>query len=93
MTSSPVGINCGATCSASFADGASVTLTAMPDAGNTFTGWSGDCTGTGSCVLSMGAARSVGAAFTAITPVSPEWLPVSFTVWPQVRRHGAGLGQ
>ncbi|MBK7002493.1 MAG: serine protease [Rhodoferax sp.] len=57
-------INCGTTCSASFASGASVTLTATPATGSTFSGWSGACTGTGSCTVSMTAARNVTATFT-----------------------------
>ena len=64
VTSAPLGINCGATCSANYADGTSVTLTPTPDAGSTFTSWSGACTGSGSCVVSMTAARSVTATFT-----------------------------
>ena len=54
VTSSPGGITCGITCSASF--NSAVTLTAMPDPGSTFTGWSGGgtpaCSGTGTCVVS-----------------------------------------
>jgi hypothetical protein len=65
VTSSPAGINCGSACSASYASGASVTLTATPAAGHTFTGWSGACSGTASCTVSMTAARSATAAFTA----------------------------
>jgi len=34
VTSSPAGINCGTTCSASFARNTTVTLTATPDAGS-----------------------------------------------------------
>src|SRR5439155_65795 len=41
VTSSPAGISCGTTCSASFTSGTMVTLTAAPAAGSTFTGWSG----------------------------------------------------
>jgi hypothetical protein len=63
VTSSPAGINCGATCSASYDTGTSVTLTASPSAGSTFAGWSGACTGTGSCVVTMSAAQSVTATF------------------------------
>src|SRR5207245_871918 len=43
VTSNPAGISCGATCSASFANGTLVSLTAAPAAGSTFTGWSGGC--------------------------------------------------
>lgn len=63
VTSAPSGINCGSTCSAGFASGASVTLTAAAASGSTFAGWSGSCSGTGTCTLSMTAARSVTATF------------------------------
>jgi len=39
--SAPAGISCGTTCSATFAAGTSVTLTATPAAGSVFTGWFG----------------------------------------------------
>jgi hypothetical protein len=45
-----------------------VTLTASPFAGSTFTGWSGACTNsTGTCQVTMSAARSVTATFTLNT--------------------------
>jgi len=65
VTSAPAGIDCGATCSAGFANGTQVTLTATPASGSTFAGWSGDCTGTGACTLTMNAAHSVTATFSA----------------------------
>jgi endoglucanase len=65
VTSSPSGINCGTSCSANYATGTSVTLTASAASGSTFAGWSGACTGTGSCVTSMTASRSVTATFTS----------------------------
>ncbi len=46
ITSTPAGINCGVTCSASFSGGTSVTLTAVPDAGFVFVQWGGSCSGT-----------------------------------------------
>jgi List-Bact-rpt repeat protein/fibronectin type III domain protein len=63
VTSSPAGISCGATCSGSFTSGTIVTLTAAPVAGSPFTGWSGACTGTGTCTVTMNAARAVTASF------------------------------
>lgn len=63
ITSSPAGINCGSTCIASFNSGISVTLTATADANSTFTGWSGDCSGSGACPLTMSANKSVTANF------------------------------
>ncbi len=63
VTSSTGSINCGATCSGNFSGGASVTLIATPVSGNIFSGWSGDCTGAGACVVTMTAARNVTATF------------------------------
>jgi uncharacterized repeat protein (TIGR02543 family) len=60
----PYGIYCGVACSGNVASGTMVTMTASPDAGYTFTGWSGACTGTSStCSVSMSTARSVTATF------------------------------
>jgi hypothetical protein len=42
VTSSPLGIDCGTDCSQDYSYNTIVTLTASPDAGSTFTGWSGD---------------------------------------------------
>ncbi|MFL6291875.1 MAG: InlB B-repeat-containing protein, partial [Thermoanaerobaculia bacterium] len=67
VTSSPAGINCGVDCGEPYATGTVVTLTATPATGSTFTGWSGDCTGTGTCVVTMTAAHSVTATFTIQT--------------------------
>ena len=68
VTSSPAGIDCGPTCSASFELSSVVTLTAAPAAGSTFTGWGGACSGTAStCTVTVLGARSVTADF-AVTP-------------------------
>jgi hypothetical protein len=63
VTSSPAGINCGIDCSEAYAAGTEVTLTATPASGSTFAGWSGACTGTGACKVTMSQARSVTATF------------------------------
>ena len=56
-------INCPGTCSADLEYGTPVVLTANPDGSSTFTGWTGDCTGTGTCSLTMNADRDVVAHF------------------------------
>lgn len=66
VTSNPAGINCGVDCSESYASGTSVTLNASPGTGYAFSGWSGDCSGTGACVVNMTASKSVAASFTPI---------------------------
>ena len=67
VASSPAGISCGATCSASFTGGTKVTLTATPSNGSTFAGWKDACTGTGTCTVTIEAAKHV----TAIFKVAP----------------------
>jgi hypothetical protein len=63
VTSSPAGIDCGQACVADFGVGAKVTLTATAAAGSRFAGFSGACTGTGSCRVTMDQAREVTATF------------------------------
>jgi len=68
VASSPSGISCGSTCFAPYTSGAVVTLTATPNGNSTFTGWSGGgCSGAGACQVTMNAAQSVTATFTAIS--------------------------
>ncbi len=67
VTSSPVGISCGSTCSANFSSGTNVVLTATPDTGYSFASWGGACSGTASpCTVTMNAAKTVSASFSAI---------------------------
>jgi hypothetical protein len=67
VTFSPAGsqASCSATCSSAFATDTVVTLTAAPENGSVFTGWSGNCSGTESCQLTMSEARQVTAGFAA----------------------------
>ena len=64
VVSSPAGVDCGASCSASFPSGSGVTLTATAIAGERFTGWSGGgCMGTSPCTVTLSSATSVTANF------------------------------
>jgi aryl-phospho-beta-D-glucosidase BglC (GH1 family) len=66
ITSSPAGIACGSACTANFASGTAVTLTATATAPSVFGGWSGPCTGTSAiCVVTVTQATSVTANFVA----------------------------
>lgn len=65
VTSAPAGITCGGDCTQSYVEGTVVTLTATPDAGNNFVGWSGNCVGTTpTCMVTMDAAKNTTATFT-----------------------------
>jgi hypothetical protein len=65
VMSTPSGITCGATCTASYDSGSTVTLVAAASAGSTFTGWvGGGCSGTGTCSVTITAATTVTANFT-----------------------------
>ena len=68
VTSSPAGINCGSTCTATYTDGTIVTLTATPDTSSSFAGWSGACSGTGSCTITMDGNKSATATFNFVPP-------------------------
>jgi hypothetical protein len=66
VSSSPAGIDCGSSCVAAYTEGTVVTLTAAPGTGATFAGWNGSgCSGTGTCVVTLSAARSVTATFSS----------------------------
>src|SRR5262249_51516062 len=62
VTSSPAGIDCGSSCARSFAYGTTVTLTASAAAGSSFAGWSGACSGSGSCTVTLNADEPVTAS-------------------------------
>jgi hypothetical protein len=58
------GISCGADCAEVYARYTTVTLTATPSTGSTFSDWTGcDSVSGASCTVTMTAARSVFASF------------------------------
>lgn len=71
VTSQPAGIACGKTCTATFARGTSVTLTASPKQGYLFGGWSGACQGAQkTCTLKLDQDREAAASFLMNEPGS-----------------------
>ena len=72
VISTPNGITCGAVCLASYEEDTEVSLTAAPGAGSAFAGWTGACSGTGACTVTMSANQSVTASFTKIDTNLPD---------------------
>lgn len=84
VTSFPAAIDCGASCSASFRDGAAVTLTATAQRGSVFRGWDGGgCSGTDRCTITARSNTSVRATF----DVSPQARELT------VVKRGSGAGR
>ena len=72
VTGNPAGISCGTACSQSVTPGTAITLTATPAAGSSFAGWSGACSGTGTCALTVNVATTVTASFNAAANLSGD---------------------
>lgn len=71
VTSAPVGIDCGSTCSSEFIVGTAVTLTAAAEAGSSFASWTlGPCSGStnAECALTLDADAEAAARFTLDNP-------------------------
>jgi outer membrane protein assembly factor BamB len=78
------GIDCGDDCGETFAAGDTMTLTATPNAGSTFVGWTGGgCTSTGTCTMTMDRASTVTATFNIINT-----LPAVPTLRAQLKSDG-----
>jgi hypothetical protein len=63
VTAEPGGLACAATCTGLYDNGRQVRLVGVPDAGARFTGWTGACSGSGDCVVTMDAEKSATATF------------------------------
>ena len=90
VAGNPGGINCASsyTCSVGFGGGAVIRLTAEPADGAAFSGWSGACSGTGSCVVTMNANQSVTATFNTISP--PDFSLSASSISPATVSPGGG---
>ena len=53
------GVNCAAACTTQWDQGATLTLTATPGAGQRLVRWTGGCTGSATCTLTLAQAQSV----------------------------------
>jgi hypothetical protein len=71
VASNPLGLNCGAKCTAAFDVGTRVTLTATPNPGSRFTGWSGCAAAGTTCRVDLHKATTVTATFTADVITNP----------------------
>jgi hypothetical protein len=70
VQSIPSGISCGSDCVRPFATGSVITLKAVPAPSSQFRGWSGGgCSGNADCTITIGAATTVEAHFSAARPV------------------------
>ncbi len=84
-TGGTANINCGSVCTETENSGTAVTLMATPNSGYTFAGWSGACSGTGTCSVPFTANAGVTATF--ITDKAPGQItcpstPVTYTATP-----------
>lgn len=71
VRSTPAGIDCGSDCSETLVAGSRLSLQALPAEGSVFEGWTGDCSGTGECAVTLDAARSVTALFSPAPSSNP----------------------
>ena len=72
VSSLPAGISCGITCAQGFSQsGTILTLTAIPDVGSAFTGWSGGgCSGTGVCTTTITSNTTITASFAKLIKIT-----------------------
>jgi sugar lactone lactonase YvrE len=59
-------VNCATSCVTTYPNNASVILNAIPNPGYALSGWTGDCTGQGQCVLPLDHNKTVQATFSSV---------------------------
>lgn len=89
VTSDPGGITCGDQCVMIMDPEGVVELTAKPADGDAFRGWSGDCSGVGTCTIDSSFNAEVDARFEKITTVTVQMKGAPGNV--EVRSMPAGL--
>ena len=72
VKSNPFGIDCGDQCTMHMDAEGVVKLTATPEMGHTFRGWSGDCSGTGSCTIDSSFSAEVNAQFDVVSTINVQ---------------------
>ena len=86
------GINCGVDCAEVLNANVSVTLNAVPANNSIFTGWSGACSGTSSCVVTMNNNKTATANFDLTSPVQPlGFSPSVLVMWATVAESPASI--
>jgi GH25 family lysozyme M1 (1,4-beta-N-acetylmuramidase) len=89
VTSSPAGVSCGASCTATFAAGSTIDLTATPSSASAFTGWSGGCSGLApTCSVMISAPTTVAAMFSSKVSVEENGTGTAFG-WGKAALAGA----
>jgi len=99
------GIQCGVDCTGKYDENTEITLIATPKADSIFSGWSGACTGTETCQITMNQVQNVIATFDELTAVEepgtvgesdtveePEIVVESNTYLLTVNSAGTGAG-
>lgn len=74
VKSDPFGIDCGDQCTMHMDAEGVVELTATPAEGQTFRGWSGDCSGVGTCTIDSSYDAEVDARFEVVTTVTVQMM-------------------
>lgn len=91
ITSNIGNLDCRANCQTTFNNNDQVVLTAVPDAGYVFEGWTGACSGLSTCSLTMNVQRTVGAIFVEQTVFEDYRLDVTKSGMGTVASTPAGI--
>jgi len=85
------GIDCGSDCTEQYVENTEITLTASPAADSSFIGWSGACSGTGACTLTMNQAQQVSATFQANGVIVTKQYPLTINKTGKGTISGLGI--